>query len=320
MCIAILSPAHSSYRLIIASNRDEFLNRPTARATWWPSPHDAILGGRDLLRQERGTWLAVSKTGKIAILTNFRDDTPPEGLVSRGAIINAYLKEDEDVSTEEWVSRFVESGMGRDAGGFSLVCGKLSEGRLAVVSNRARKGDDVPWIELDESLGGRGKAVALSNAAFTSREWPKVIDGERILAEEIVKSVRSAESEDALVERLMGVLSIDTLPKRDAGEGLETQINQLRKSIFIPALGRKDLSAMPAEDLAAARKTETAEVVKGKPNGLGSGSVYGTQKQTVILIGHDGRVRFRERTLFDDEGEPLLGDERDANFEFRIEP
>ena len=44
--------------------------RPTATAKWWDDDPE-ILAGRDLVRG--GTWLGISRSGKFAFLTNFRE-------------------------------------------------------------------------------------------------------------------------------------------------------------------------------------------------------------------------------------------------------
>ena len=54
MClIAFALGQHPDYPLVVAANRDEFHQRPTAAMDWWPEPN--ILAGRDL--QAGGTWL-----------------------------------------------------------------------------------------------------------------------------------------------------------------------------------------------------------------------------------------------------------------------
>ena len=80
---------HPNYKLIIAANRDEFYGRPAAPAHFWDDePH--ILAGRDLTAM--GTWLGVTKQGRIAALTNFRDPTNLEsGRLSRGAVVKDFL-------------------------------------------------------------------------------------------------------------------------------------------------------------------------------------------------------------------------------------
>ncbi|MBP1970085.1 uncharacterized protein with NRDE domain [Virgibacillus natechei] len=83
---------HPNYKLIVAANRDEFYGRPTAPANFWEDePH--ILAGRDLVQM--GTWLGVTKQGRFAALTNFRDpDHMQAGTYSRGEIVTNYLAND----------------------------------------------------------------------------------------------------------------------------------------------------------------------------------------------------------------------------------
>ena len=62
------------YVLVAAVNRDEFFSRPTQPLQFWRD-QPALLGGRDLMREElgeRGTWMGVSRLGRLAVLTNFR--------------------------------------------------------------------------------------------------------------------------------------------------------------------------------------------------------------------------------------------------------
>ena len=95
MCIVTFNQhQHPKYKLIIASNRDEFYERPTAQAHFWED-HPSILAGRDL--KEMGTWLGVTQTGRIAILTNFRD-LASERLErkSRGTIVKEFLASEEE--------------------------------------------------------------------------------------------------------------------------------------------------------------------------------------------------------------------------------
>lgn len=46
--------------------------------------------------------------------------------------------------------------------------------------------------------------------------------------------------------------------------------------------------------------------------------LYGTQTQTVMLIGHDGRVRLTARTLFDEGGRRLSGEQGQSRFDFVV--
>lgn len=81
------------FRLILAANRDEFYDRPTRPLSRWSdAPH--VYGGRDL--REGGTWFGVSRRGRLAALTNYRD--PAHRLLqapSRGLLINRFLAGDD---------------------------------------------------------------------------------------------------------------------------------------------------------------------------------------------------------------------------------
>jgi uncharacterized protein with NRDE domain len=91
MCLLVLAwQVHPRYRLIVAANRDEFHERPTAAMARWAPPDD-IIAGRDL--RAGGTWLAVDPARRFAVVTNFRDLQPPApGAPSRGNLIPDYLR------------------------------------------------------------------------------------------------------------------------------------------------------------------------------------------------------------------------------------
>ncbi len=86
MClIALAWRAHVDYPLVVVANRDEHFDRPTAPAHWWDDAPD-LLAGRDL--RSGGTWLGMTRSGRFAALTNFRD---PQRIrldaASRGALV-----------------------------------------------------------------------------------------------------------------------------------------------------------------------------------------------------------------------------------------
>ncbi len=319
MCIALLSTAHPKYRLILIDNRDEFVNRPTAKASWWPSPDEDVLGGRDLLREVQGTWLGITKSGKVAVLTNYREDQAPNpNATSRGAIIRKFLAEDVG-PLEDFVKTIVNTGIARDAGGFSLVCGQVGE-KLAVISNRAKNQSQVPWI-----VGNMVQTVGLSNADFKDRTWKKVSIGEELMLHVIRESIQNHETEDQLVDKLLQLLSHDTLPRDGSlnDGGLETYISELRNTIFVPPLGRKSMAGLSDDEIRAARDIEKVQLFDEEtflaPKRPGLGGVYATQKQTVVLVDQDDNVRFFERTLFDENSDVLVPGTADVDVEFKIE-
>ena len=67
MCLIVWAyDCHPRYRLILAANRDEFYARASLAAGYWPD-RPLVLGGRDLAAG--GTWLAVSRSGRLAAVT-----------------------------------------------------------------------------------------------------------------------------------------------------------------------------------------------------------------------------------------------------------
>jgi uncharacterized protein with NRDE domain len=95
-------PGHHNGLLLVA-NRDEFYARPTAALHWWADAD--ILAGRDL--QAGGTWLGVSRSGRLAALTNHRDPTQQRtDAPSRGELVSAFLRS--DLSAEAYLSKLCQ--------------------------------------------------------------------------------------------------------------------------------------------------------------------------------------------------------------------
>ncbi|WP_407312893.1 NRDE family protein [Desulfosporosinus sp. SB140] len=94
MCLLFFAyDVHPRYRLVLAANRDEFYHRPTESAHFWES-HPEILAGRDL--EMMGTWMGITKSGRLAALTNFRDPSSQiENPKSRGYLVRDFLESEE---------------------------------------------------------------------------------------------------------------------------------------------------------------------------------------------------------------------------------
>ncbi len=154
MClIAFALDAHENYPFVLIANRDEFYQRPTEKAGFWDDRPE-ILGGRDL--KAKGTWLGVTKTGKIAALTNYREPGEVPKAQSRGDLPTQYL------STNQHAEHYMKSVREkRDAyNGFNLIAGTFDE--LYYYSNR------------QEQIKRIQKGIhAVSNHLLNTR-WPKV--------------------------------------------------------------------------------------------------------------------------------------------------
>lgn len=165
MCVIYIAfDQHPGYPLILLANRDEYYARPSMAASYWVDFPD-IYAGRDLV--SGGTWLGVTRNGRFAAVTNYRDPSAPAGTVSRGQLVAEYLKSNERPG--DYVEKVMQvSSM---YSGFNLIVGELSSRRkeLFYCSNRA---DGI--TELNTGLYG------LSNHLLDT-PWPKVTKGKSLL-------------------------------------------------------------------------------------------------------------------------------------------
>ncbi|WP_243287720.1 NRDE family protein [Geothrix terrae] len=91
MClIALAYRAHPDFELVIAANRDEYHARPTAPAAAWEDAPE-VFGGRDL--SQGGSWLALSREGRLACVTNVRRRVVPDpSAPSRGGLVASFVR------------------------------------------------------------------------------------------------------------------------------------------------------------------------------------------------------------------------------------
>ena len=142
-----------SNQLLLVANRDEFYARPTAALQWWEDAD--ILAGRDL--QAGGTWLGVSRSGRLAALTNHRDPTRQRAdAPSRGELVSGFLRS--NVSAEAYLREL--SQRATDYNPFNLLVYDGTQ-LLGLESRHARV------LSLPDGVG------AVSNADFQT-PWPKL--------------------------------------------------------------------------------------------------------------------------------------------------
>lgn len=211
MCLVAFALDKSRrFPLVVAANRDEYFDRPTARLAWW-TPTDggpAILGGRDL--QSGGTWLGLTAQGRLGLLTNLRDvrrtfDDAP----SRGHIVPNWL------SAREAVDKFWMRTAVSGYNGFNLIAADFRSGECLWVSN----GGVYPR-RLERGVYG------LSNAALDT-PWPKVV----ALKNRLLESVEHSSSVDELSQVMFKALSDRTeaadaqLPKTGLPPERERQLS-----------------------------------------------------------------------------------------------
>jgi len=198
MCLILLAwRVHPQYPLIFAGNRDEAYERPSAPADFW-SDDPRIYGGRDL--QKGGTWLGLTRSGRIAAVTNYRERPAIRNLPrSRGQLTSGYLRgADDPRSYLESVSR-----AGAEYGPYSLIVGNGE--RLCYQSNR---GDGIH--ELSHGLHG------LSNHLIDT-PWPKITGGKARLAK--LLGAGKAELTAGLFEMLLDRTPAPEAELPDTGVG-----------------------------------------------------------------------------------------------------
>ena len=223
MCLILLSyKMHPDYRLILAANRDEFYNRPTAPLDYW-ADHPEVLAGRDL--KGKGTWLGVTRTGRIAAITNYREpDAQMQNTTSRGILIRDFL------IGKSTPRRYLEtvSQMCRAYNGFNLIVGDPSG--LWYYSNRATR-----IQQLQPGLYG------ISNHLIDTA-WPKIQRGKDLLQGQL------SGREKIDIEKIWEILSDRSRPPDedlpDTGVGLDWE--RILSPLFIisPDYGTRSSSVL----------------------------------------------------------------------------
>ena len=104
MCtLIVLHRCFAGMPLVIAANRDEYLDRPTEGFAIRETQAGRILAPRDGL--VGGTWLGINQSGVFAAVTNRHTDTPDPTRRSRGLLVMDLL----DTSTAEDAAGRTES-------------------------------------------------------------------------------------------------------------------------------------------------------------------------------------------------------------------
>jgi uncharacterized protein with NRDE domain len=210
MCLLLLAlDAHPSFKLVLAANRDEFYDRPTAPPSFWEdAPY--LLAGRDLAGG--GTWLGITRHGRIAATTNYRDPSSfKKAAPSRGKLVTDFLL------GKDSPSDFLES-IRREAGrynGFNLLVGERDH--LLWTSNRS---DRIVLL----SPGIHGVSNRLLNTP-----WPKVVRGKALLAD----ALRDHPSVSS--DRLFALLQDRHQPRDEAlpSTGVRLEWERVLAPIFI---------------------------------------------------------------------------------------
>lgn len=253
MCLLIFAHrVHTGFPLMVAANRDEFHNRPTSPSEFWPS-YPSLLAGRD--EQMGGTWMGVTRGGRFAAVTNFRDPaaTGPAPR-SRGELTLDYLVADK--SPECYLHTV--SQRADEYAGFNLLLGDALD--LWYFSNSAQQGglhNSAP-MKLEPGVYG------LSNALLDT-PWPKVVTGKQKLEEML------GEANEPTHESLLGLINSPQLA--DPGQlqtmGMETPMEQVLSAQFIrsKAYGTRSSTTLWKSNQGSMSWRELSFDSRGEPSG-----------------------------------------------------
>jgi uncharacterized protein with NRDE domain len=139
--LAIYFKMIDGYPVVIAANRDEFLDRPASDPTTL-SEKPRIVGGQDL--RAGGTWLGINQYGVVAGLLNRHSEKPTDpGLRSRGLLCLDALK----CRTAADAARFAQGLRGGDYNPFNLLVAAREQAWVAY-----NRGDRIEVVRLAAGL------------------------------------------------------------------------------------------------------------------------------------------------------------------------
>ncbi len=264
MCLVLIAlEAHPEYPLIVAANRDEFYDRPTSPAGFWPE-HPSLLAGRDL--KAGGTWLGIDREARFAAVTNYRQGQRERPAArSRGRLVSDFL------STDIGAFDHLRQAQ-RNAGlysGFNLIAG--DGGGVFYYSNH-----DGPIRRLEPGLYG------LSNHLLDT-PWPKVRSAKTALGALLHQGVSDPTG------ALFALLSNRQRPPDDQlpSTGVGPQWEQLLSSAFIAS---DQYGTRSSTVILVSHAGRVVFVERGFGPGGSTGAVTGFEFQRGADTGPGGRA------------------------------
>ncbi|MEY2689776.1 MAG: hypothetical protein RL375_3975 [Pseudomonadota bacterium] len=239
MCLAAFALAcHDDFALVLAANRDEFFERPSAPMAWWDAggEQDArpILAGRDL--RGGGTWLGLNRQGRLALLTNIRTGRgSPPGVPSRGELVVDWLASNASIDSLHDRARarghvdynLVTADLGAPSGGLSAAgpTGPDTTPAWHWTSSTCERPEPIVTAE-------DGHVFALSNGRL-DEPWPKLV----ALRSRLGEAVRGARSDRPaeLIGQVFAALADDRRASDEQlpSTGVPLPVERMLSSAFI---------------------------------------------------------------------------------------
>jgi uncharacterized protein with NRDE domain len=171
VCLIVVAHRVSDrFPLVIAANRDEEYARPTRPAHWWEDAPD-VLGGRDL--RHGGSWLAITRSGRVAAVTNLRGASKPDA-PSRGILVRDFVMSNEDplayargIRKEDYAGFHLIAG--EIGGTFVHLAGELREWTRGIhgVSNGPA---DARWEKIDRAVDYMRDALRIDDPLLLAQD------------------------------------------------------------------------------------------------------------------------------------------------------
>lgn len=210
MCLILLAvQKNPEYKLILAANRDEYYERPSEPPHFWKDVPQ-LLAGRDLVAG--GTWLGITRSGRIAAVTNYRDPASLKpNAPSRGKVVSDFLANDLDPPSYLELIRPEKDRYN----GFNLILGDRD--RITWYSNRADRVTLLP-----------PGVYGLSNHLLDT-PWPKVVHAKALFEE------AACSGKDFSTESVFRLLKDQTVAPDDRlpSTGVPLEWERILSPIFI---------------------------------------------------------------------------------------
>ena len=265
MCITFFyvnpAPTVGSFRLMVAFNRDEILGRVTEPMKW----KDGVLCGRDMTPgKEGGTWLGISRSGRVGMLTNITTGKfTLKNAKGRGNLVIDYLQGD-DLTAVKYLERV--AGSSAQYSPFNLCLFEpRRDGSRAYDAHYYCRGVEGHPVQSEGPQPIPSGVTGLSNHP-RSRPFQKTAFGEKLMKQVVSEVAPSASMKPLLISRLRAVLMNGEKRYPDA-----------------------QMASQCGGDEALVRDLSSIFVTAPERN-------YGTRMQTIVLVDYDGNVTFEENS------------------------